>query len=335
MISALGIFDATACDLNSNEIVYSGKCIKWGFDIDTGHTVYKGYFSEFKTPGEYIIETSGQQSIPFIIDNNVFSEYLYLSGRVFYLSRSGIPIYDTDNSHIELEAGHTQPAVFWDNREESIDVSGGWYDAGDYGRYIPSGAFAVSQLLYAYRANPAFFKDGSLNIPESGNGIPDLLDEIRWEIEWMLKMQDKDGGVYNKVTSKNYPELGTLPEEDKSKLYVFETTSHDTADFVAVLAQAIPFFEPFDSTFSEKMKQAIDKSWNWLEKNSGVIPPGGFKNPPYNIYPSQAGYELIWSNENSHRMWAAAQMFQLTGLKKYEEKFKARFQRIADTQGTA
>ncbi len=121
---------------------------------------------------------------------------------MLYLQRCGEVITDSDFGH---SACHTGMASVYGTNEK-IDVSGGWHDAGDYGRYIVPAAKTIGDLLYAYEANPKLYSD-NIGIPQSGNGIPDILDEARYELEWMMKMQRADGGVYHKVTCEKFPGL--------------------------------------------------------------------------------------------------------------------------------
>ena len=306
----------------SGEVVYTGKATRWGYDEDADQEIYWGRFHSLQTPGRYRVVVEGVgESAPFVIAEDAFDEAVRLAARAFYLHRSGVPLHDAE-SGLDLEAGHTQAATLWDDRESTLDVHGGWYDAGDYGRYMPTGAFAVGQLLLAYRANPDFFADGSLNIPESGNGVPDLLDEVRWELEWMLRMQREDGAVYHKVTTREYPALGTLPAEDRGALYVFGPTSADTAFFAGAMAQAAQTFAPYDAEFAQTCLDAAQQAWAWLEKHPEQVPAGGFRNPPPSEFPMGGGYDL-YASELGHRLWAAGALFQATGDRRYEDAFAA------------
>ena len=307
-------------DNNSGEIVYSGSMEYLGYDKDTEMDVYRGDFSDFTETGEYSAEAVGLgKSSVFKIKDGIFAEAAKLSSRFYYFQRSGTDIIMPDGRVIKK--GHTQPAVLWNKRNVKKNVSGGWYDAGDYGRYIPTAAFSVMQLMYAENFNPDLFTDGFLNIPESGNGVSDLLDEIKWELEWMLKMQRDDGAVHHKVTTKDYPEMGLPPSEDKQQLYLFSPTTSDTAYFTAVMARAASVYKNTDTAFADKCTQAAEKSWQFLMEHPEQIPRGGFKNPPPSQFPMQGGYDFS-GNEKHSRMWAAAEMYALNRSQSALEKFK-------------
>jgi endoglucanase len=313
-------------DEATGEQVYTGVPVHQDFDQDAQQDIYRGRFDSLTEPGTYhIVLNTGDESYPFTIADDVYAAPLQLAARAFYLQRSGIAIHDGDVSGVDLEAGHLDPALLWGDQDgEAIDVSGGWYDAGDFGRYIPTAAFAASQLLIGFNANPEFFGDGSLNIPESGNSLPDLLDEIRWELDWMMKMQREDGAVHHKVTTRNFPGMGTLPAEDTDQLYVFEVSSGDTAYFAAVMAQAARTFANYDAEYATMLLEAAERAGAWLAEHPDQVPPGGFQNPPVSEYPMQGGYDFV-GVEDVPRLWAAAELFNSTGKAEYESVFTQYF----------
>ena len=120
---------------------------------------------------------------------------------------------------------------------DRLDVSGGWHDAGDYGRYVPTGTKAVIDLMLAYQMNPHLFTN-AIGIPESGNGVADILDEARVELEWLLKMQNGWGGVYDKVVTAQFPDF-IMPDQDQAPLYIMQEMTTSTGDFVGAMALAL------------------------------------------------------------------------------------------------
>ena len=119
--------------------------------------------------------------------------------------------------------------------------TGGWHDAGDYGKYIVNAGITLGTSLLAYESFPSKFNQDDLNIPESGNSIPDLLDEVRYELEWYLKMQNSNGGVYFKLTKQQF-ESFIMPNNDSGMRYIYQLSSNATGDFVAVMARASRIF---------------------------------------------------------------------------------------------
>jgi len=298
----------------SGKIVYSGSMEYLGYDNDTEMDVYRGDFSNFTDTGEYTAEVVGLgKSSDFKIKEGIFAKAANLSSMFYYFQRSGIDVELPDGEIIKK--GHTLPAVLWDKRNIEKNVAGGWYDAGDYGRYIPTAAFSVMQLMYAAEFNPDL-------LTESGNGMPDLLDEIKWELEWMLKMQRDDGAVYHKVTTKDYPEMGLPPSNDKQQLYLFGPTTSDTAFFTAAMAKAASIYKNLDAAFADKCARTAEKSYQFLKEHPEQIPRGGFKNPPPSKFPMQGGYDFS-GNEKHSRMWAAAEIYALKKDQESLEDFKS------------
>jgi len=334
-ISTIPAAHFTIVDDATGETVSAGLLIDQGYDADVDRNVLRGSFDSLTAPGTYrIVLSSGEESAPFTISADVYSEALWLGTRYLYLQRSGMAINDAAISGITLAAGHARSAVLWgDTSGATLDVTGGWYDAGDFGRFLPTAAFAVNQLLYGFSANPDFFADGSLNIPESGNELPDLLDEIRWELDWLLKMQRADGAVYHKVTTRSFPTYGTLPAEDDEQLYVFDISSADTAYFAAVTAQASLIYRPYDAAYADQLLAAATRAGTWLLDHPEQVPPGGFQNPPVSEYPMQGGYDFV-GVEDLPRMWATAELFKATGDPAYEQAFRRHFAGAPQNQHT-
>lgn len=252
---------------------------------------------------------------------------------MFYLSRSGVDIHDTANSGFDIPKGHLTPAAVWgDAKSDRRDVSGGWYDAGDFGRYMTTAAVTVSQLLLAYEANPSRFADSSLKLPESGNRIPDLLDEIAFELRWMLKLQRADGAVHHKVTTRDWGEFGILPSEDTQALYLFEPTTNDTAYFTAAMARAARVFRAADPAFADQCEKAALAAWAWLKAHPEQVPPGGFKNPPESEFPMQGGYDFA-GDEAEARAWAAAALNRARPDPEYLRAYAAALAKVQSNKG--
>ncbi len=261
-------------------------------------------FSEVKTAGKYYI-TCGEldQSYTFVIADDPYKELMKEAVRMFYLQRCGCEIEDETFGH---KACHTAEATIYGTTDK-IDVTGGWHDAGDYGRYTVAAAKAVADLLYAYDANPSLFTD-DIGIPESGNNVPDILDEVRYELEWMLKMQAADGGVYHKVSCANFPAY-VMPEKEVAELIVMPVSSTATADFVASMAMGYEFYKGVDEAFAKKCLAAAEKSWAYLEANPDYK---GYTNPK-DVVTGEYGDKT----DKDERYWAACQMFRATGDGKY------------------
>ena len=206
-------FEAESFELadESGSVRYTGKTSYFGKDEASGDDIRLADFSGFREPGKYRVRAEGQLSAQFCISESVYDSVLRDTMRAFYYLRCGCALEEKYALQYVHPACHTSEAVLWDDHSVRLEVTGGWHDAGDYGRYVTAGACAVGHLLYAYMLFPKAFEKLSLNIPETG--LPDLLAEVRYELDWMLKMQREDGGVYHKVTTAQHAPF-VMPEED-------------------------------------------------------------------------------------------------------------------------
>lgn len=158
------------------------------------------------------------------------------------------------------EKCHSASAVLWEDHSVKLDVTGGWHDAGDYGKYVTAAAAALAHLLYAWKMFPEAFRRQDLNIPGKPSNMPDILIECRWELEWLLKMQRFDGAVWHKATTAKHAAF-VMPEDDREQMYVLPVSSSATADFAAVTALASGIYREFDKAFSGRL---LKSSWRRL-----------------------------------------------------------------------
>ena len=294
---------------STNQPVFTGNLTGPVTNSSADETNYFGDFSSVTEPGTYYITCGNQdKSYEFTIGEDVYDSLFDDSVRMLYLQRCGTSVQDGAFSHPACH--NTKAKVYGTN--EYIDVTGGWHDAGDYGRYVVPAAKSIADLLYAYDANPEMFSD-SIGIPESGNGIPDVLDEVRYELEWMLKMQASSGGVYHKVTCENFPGY-VMPEMETGELIVTPVTTTATADFCASMAMAYEFYKDIDKNFADKCMEAAKKAWDFLQQNPNMI----YKNPE-DITTGDYGD----TSDKDERYWAAAQMYRATGEAQYLSAFES------------
>ena len=287
----------------SGQTVYTGKLENRTENSSAGETNYTGDFSAVKDAGKYYIKCGNlDPSYTFEIGDGVYTNLLDDSVRMLYLQRCGVEVQDSTFGH---RACHNTMATVYGTNEQ-IDVSGGWHDAGDFGRYIVPAAKAVADLLYAYQTNPDAYSD-NIGIPESGNGTADILDEARFELEWMKKMQASNGGVYHKVSCATFPGY-VMPEEETKPLIVTPVSSTSTADFAAAMALAYEFYKDVDKDFADDCLSRAEKAWAWLEQNPNFV----FKNPE-DIVTGEYGD----NSDKDERYWAACQLYRATKDQKY------------------
>lgn len=289
-------------------------------DESSGDTVSYADFSEITAEGDYYISVDGLgKSNNFKIGNNtLFSKVNDAMIKALYYQRCGMALDSKYAGKYMHAACHTGKAILYGNEEIEMDVSGGWHDAGDYGRYVVPAAVTAADLMLAYEFYPESFKN-KYNIPESSNNIPDILDEVKYGVTWMLKMQDKQsGGVYHKVSARAFPDITVMPDTDVDDMLVMPVSTTATADFAAVTAMASRIFKKFDTAFSEQCLFASLKAWNWLEKNQDFIE---YKNPQ-DVSTGEYGD----SSGKDEKAWAAAELLKATGEKKYNDYFTKNYE---------
>ena len=240
-------------------VVYSGKLCKPVSDEISEETTCIADFTSVDKEGVFFIKIQDSKSSCFNIGGDVFNPVYNSLLRYFYLSRCGQKIEDKNFEH---EACHNTPALIYGTKiKKSVD--GGWHDAGDYGRYIIAASKAVMDLLLAYRECTGTYNDFN------------ILEEVRFELDWMLKMQREDGGVYHKVSCYHFCSY-ILPQDEKDELVISPVSTAATADFAGCLAFASTFFELSDKEYAEKLLNAAIKAQKYIEKNKDAF----FKNPP-------------------------------------------------------
>lgn len=299
----------------TNETVYTGTIGDEYYNTSAGETDYYGDFSEVTTPGTYKIKTDAYgESYEFKIGEGIFDECYSELVKMLYKQRCGTKLDDSLAGEFAHDVCHTSEATIY-GTDKKIDVSGGWHDAGDYGRYVVAGAKTVMDLFLTYMQDEEDRSD-SIGIPESGNNVPDILDEARYELEWMLKMQDaKSGGVYHKVTCANFPGDDVLPQDEKEELIVCPVSTTATYDFAAVMAEASTIYKEYDKAFASKCEKAAKRAMNYGEKAGD---DGGFKNPE-GVATGQYDDTKTWDE----RYWACAELYKITKNPEYLETFEA------------
>ena len=269
--------------------------------------------------GKYILK-SGLSERTITVKRDAYRDVTNALIKGLYYQRCGCGL---DKKHAGIyahEACHTAPATDWEDRSIVKSVPGGWHDAGDYGKYVGPGAVTVAHMLYAYLLFPSGCSD-DLNIPESGNGTPDILNEARFELEWILKMQKDDGSFYHKLTTERFAPF-VMPEEDKEPEYLIPASHCATAAAVAVLALASRIYKKFDRDFSDKALSSALKGWEWLEKNPDFKPyiqPEGINTGTYGD----------WSDRDE-RFWAGCELFASTGEEKYRKAAEDIYKEVKD-----
>ncbi len=303
-------------DAVSGSTVWRGALSPWrSGDPATGWSVRRGDFSDVTLSGRFRIRTSaGETSREFTIDDTVQNSVWRAALKGFYYQRCGVSLPFTYAGWYLHGYCHTSDASFHATAESSgtAATTGGWHDAGDYGKYVVNAGVTVGTLLLAYDLFPDRFLADDIGIPESGNGVPDLLDEVRFELEWMLRMQSGNGGVFTKLTKTAF-ESFVMPQNDGGPRYIYQISSTATADLAAVAARASRTYQPFDASFAAQCRQAAERAWAYLAQHPSIVPAGGFINP---VGTSTGEYGD--ADDRDERLWAAAELFAATGSTDYE-----------------
>lgn len=282
------------------------------YDSLSGDYISKLDFSEFDQAGSYKLNVPEHDivSAPFFIGSQAYHEELIPALRSFYLQRCGTAIEDSD---WQRRICHINDGPFFNNRSETRNTTGGWHDAGDYNKFAVTTAVSAGLLMQLYELNPEFIGSISLDIPESYNDRPDLLDEVKWALDWLMRMQRDDGAVYFKVSEKQW--TGEfLPHHHQEVRYIFDVSSAATAGASAVFAQGARLFQEFDERYANRLLQASEKAWDWLAEHPEIYPEGGFRNPD-----GVQGGEYHDSNDRDERMWAASELMKTTGIPVYQQ----------------
>ncbi|MDR1887050.1 MAG: glycoside hydrolase family 9 protein [Prevotellaceae bacterium] len=258
-------------------------------------------FSDVTAEGVFAVyEGDNRISEPFRIGADVYIDLIKSTLKWYYYQRASVELPSRHAGIWAREAGHPDDCVlFYPERVGFNPVScpKGWYDAGDYGKYIVNSGITVYTLLALYRDYQPLYDSLRWNIPEDGN-LPDLLAEIKWNLEWMLSMQDSDGGVYHKLTTGVF--CGSItPAEDTAQRYIVMKTTAASYDFAAVTALASEIYAPYDEKLSTACKHAAVRAFEWAENNPKVYytQPAGMNTGEYGD-----------RNVNDERMWAAVSM---------------------------
>ncbi|MBO4695867.1 MAG: glycoside hydrolase family 9 protein [Lachnospiraceae bacterium] len=275
----------------------------FGKDSYSGETLYSADFSKVSEEGLYFIEYYDcSRSDSFLISPTVYRKVFEDLVHMFYFMRCGCELPEKYAGPYHHRCCHAGKTLRYDDQAMLPPMTGGWHDAGDYGRYTTPGAVTLGHLLYTYELFSV--KCPTLLIPESGNGVPDILNECRYELEWLLKMQASDGSVYHKLTTERFAGF-VMPEEDKDQMILYPISSMATADFAAVTALASRIFRRYDSAFAARLRAAALSAREFLYAHPDLI---DFRNPPGNY---TGGY---WDRDDrDERMWMYAELYRLNG----------------------
>ena len=309
---------------SDNKTVYQGNTVGPNYQEDVDQDLWIAEFSDFSEIGEYYIQLdNGESSKSFLINNNIYDVPFSTVMNSFYLLRCGTAVNTEHNGDIfHHEACHHDDGYgdYIGSPGVIIDGTGGWHDAGDYGKYVVNAGITMGALLFTWEHLQENIIESSYTIPEEedevdevDNLLPHYLKELKWEMDWLLKMPYPDGSgrVSHKLTRTNFSAF-IMPEEDNEKRFFTEWSSAATASFAAVAAQASRIFAPYDTEYANKCLAAAKLSFNFLIENPEEKPfiQGDFET---------GGYQ---TRDYDDKLWAAAELWETTGEDKYLEYFE-------------
>lgn len=301
-------------DVASGKSVKNGELGEWHYDSGADQRYSIADFSDVNTDGTYkLVLDTGEESYDFRIGDDIYDDIYKASVLMLYDQRCGTAIDSSVAGDFAHEECHTGSAIIY-GTDVTKDVTGGWHDAGDYGRYVVPGAKAVQDLMLTYEDSETAAKDDAIGIPESGNGVPDILDEARYELDWMLKMQDEtSGGVYHKVTGEVFPET-VLAVDETAQMILSPISNAATGDFAAVMAKASVVYRDIDKKFADTCLAAAEKAWAYLKDHEG---DPGFTNAGSIVTGSYSD-----GRTSDEYLWAAAELYIATGTDEYNSYVK-------------
>jgi endoglucanase len=307
-----------------------GKTTPFGKDAASGEQVQLVDFSSFKTAGQgYKLKVGADESFPFDVGSSIYTQLKLDALSYFYQTRSGIEI----RSDLVQDPSLARPAGPSDKNvkcgkaagcDYALDVSGGWFDAGDHGKYVVNGGISLWTLQSQYERTQtlgtslADFADGKLRVPEKGNKAPDLLDEARWELEFFLKMQVPPGKplagmVHHKLHDVEWTALGVAPHEDKQERVLFKPSTAATLNLAATAAQGARLWKTLDAAFSARCLTAAEVAWAAAKANPKLLASKEIK--------GGGAYDDEKVDDDFY--WAAAELYISTGKPEYKQFIEA------------
>ncbi|MFU8873722.1 glycoside hydrolase family 9 protein [Micromonospora sp. SL4-19] len=313
-------------------VVASGETTPRGVDAASQQNVQTVDLSAYRTPGTgYTLVVDGEASHPFDISGTLYDRLRADSLQFFYAQRSGTAIDgDLIGAGYARPAGHLgvapnqgdtdvpcQPGVC----DYRLDVRGGWYDAGDHGKYVVNGGIATYQLLNAFErsktaetaAGGAPLGDATLRVPERGNTVPDILDEARWELEFLLRMQVPAGRplagmAHHKIHDRNWTGLPLAPQDDPQPRELHPPSTAATLNLAAVAAQCARLFAPYDAAFAARCRTAAKTGYAAAKAHPAIYASAADGN---------GGGAYDDSNVTDEFYWAAVELWLTTGERAY------------------
>ena len=303
-------------NLESNATVLTVPAPRPVFDEASGDTVQAFDFSSVKKEGSYLVVRGGKISgVPVSVQKNPYLELTKAALKWFYFQRAGFALDTRFAGPWARAAGHLDTAVQVYGETRQIRSPKGWYDAGDFGKYIVNSNITVTTLLRLYEDYPRYAKKLEWEIPRENKKLPALLEEVKWNLDWMLSMQDFDGGVFHKLTSLNFCG-NVMPSDDTLSRFAIGKGIVATLGFAGVAAQASRIYQKFDRAYAKRLLDAAVRAYDFAKKN-----PNLFYEQPADVF--TGSYLPKGEDGKDEARFAAAELFASTKDKRFLEDLES------------
>ena len=310
---------------------------EFGLDRASQDRVWHVDFSELRTPGRYVIANGAARSDEFEVAERPYARVLHAAQKMFYFQRSRTAlvkpysVWEGDDFS-RANVSHAHEDVGWlfehyPEKKRRITLDAGWHDAGNFDMYVPSTAPTALGLLRTFERHPQLFADKDNQIPESGNGVPDLLDEAQWGIRWVLSMQAEDGGFRVREATAEVGEPGYIPaDQDKTTRWVDRVGSASTGKGCALAAATARIYKQYDPALAKRADLAAHRAWRWLNEHPErvTVPPvgPGAIQQPYQLWDDGSAVKT----DVGARFIAAAEMWKTYQLPEALERMRTLLQ---------
>jgi endoglucanase len=312
---AVTVTDFTVKREADNSVAYTATLTNTGTNVDTGEIVYVADFSSLSEQGNFYLDVPQVgTSYTFQISGHVYDDAYKTVMRGFYGWRCGSDVSITYGGNVFQHAAcHLNDAYtdYIDSTHTQNDATGGWHDAGDYNKYVVNAGVTMGLLLFAWEHYQAQIQTIALGNPVTAPGYPEFLEELKWETDWLLKMQASDGTAYSKVSALSFCCDSIMPQYESESRYFVPYSTAATADLAAILAMASRNFAPYDAPYAAKCLSAAKAAYAYLTVNTA------------NVYANQSAFSTgtYDTTDSDDRLWAAAELWETTGEAAFQTDF--------------
>ncbi len=315
---------------SSGQTIFTSSLIdKPVYDAASGDTLLKLDFTSLEIAGSYYVEVDNLgASYPFIISDTTYNNLFKDLVRSYYYQRCGEDLVTANGGIWSRPACHANDGYIYGGYSGGSIISGayvpstgGWHDAGDFGKKIVPASMALYHLLKLVELFPSTVNSIPLNLPSDTFSMPDLLKEAKYELDWFFSLQFANGSVSHLITSANFAEQA-MPDKDEQTRYLVPASSAATADFAAVMAIASKVYKPYSAAYAAKCLSASQNAWAYIQATPTIAPAGGYTVDPPGINNTGTYFD---TSDVDERLWASAELFNTTSDSVYRKYFETHY----------